>query len=113
MRLYVCVDSLRTRSRQTETYTEERTHNAQDSVTKGLDHRLSSTLEVRSHLHHAITDTINELALQDTMKTRLQVREDSLTSLRGLWESLVDILMFSDSDIRSCMKPYDEHCVLQ
>ncbi|XP_069956781.1 tektin-4-like [Cherax quadricarinatus] len=66
-------DRLRNKSRQTEAYTEERTRTAQDSVTKGLDERLSSTLELRSHLHHAINNTIDELALQDTMKTRLQV----------------------------------------
>ncbi|XP_069183239.1 tektin-4 isoform X2 [Procambarus clarkii] len=66
-------DRLRNKSRQTERYTEERTHTAQDSVTKGLDERLGSTLEHRSHLHHAINATVEELALQDTMKTRLQV----------------------------------------
>ncbi|XP_071550321.1 tektin-4-like [Panulirus ornatus] len=66
-------DSLRTKSRQTESYTDERTHNAQNSVTRGLDQRLSSTLELRSHLQQAISNTVDELALQDTMKTRLQV----------------------------------------
>ncbi|XP_068206548.1 tektin-4-like [Palaemon carinicauda] len=66
-------DALRTKCRQTEDYTDERTHNAQDSVTDGLDNRISSTIEVREHLHHAIRNTIDELALQDTMKTRLQV----------------------------------------
>ncbi|XP_045132773.1 tektin-4-like isoform X2 [Portunus trituberculatus] len=66
-------EKLRGRSRHTETYTEERTQSAENSVTQGLDQRLASTLELRTHLHHAINNTIDELALQNTMKSRLQV----------------------------------------
>ncbi|XP_063861389.1 tektin-4-like [Scylla paramamosain] len=64
---------LRGQSRRTETYTEERTQSAENSVTHGLDQRLASTLELRTHHHHAINNTIDELALQNTMKSRLQV----------------------------------------
>ncbi|XP_063859081.1 tektin-4-like [Scylla paramamosain] len=66
-------EKLRGQSRRTETYTEERTQSAENSVTHGLDQRLASTLELRTHLHHAINNTIDELALQNTMKSRLQV----------------------------------------
>ncbi|MPC16110.1 Tektin-4 [Portunus trituberculatus] len=73
-------EKLRGRSRHTETYTEERTQSAENSVTQGLDQRLASTLELRTHLHHAINNTIDELALQNTMKSRLQ------TDTGHVWE---------------------------
>lgn len=65
---------LRGQCRRTENYTEERTQSAESSVTKGLDQRLATTLELRSHLHTAINNTVDELSLQNTMKCRLQVR---------------------------------------
>lgn len=75
--LVVLSSRLRGQSRRTENYTEERTQSAETSVTQGLDQRLSSTLELRTHLHTAINNTVDELALQNTMKCRLQVRSCS------------------------------------
>lgn len=80
---------LRGQSRRTETYTEERTQSAESSVTQGLDQRLASTLELRTHLHHAINNTIDELALQNTMKSRLQVRTQRSLCVSSFGECLI------------------------